>query len=107
VRSVREGLIPVGVAVETPGDPRGRMMVVGDSDFLRGALGLRASNRLLLTHILQWLQERNDQTPQVHERYAYSPLSVRQARYVFWVSMFPAMGFLAIGGIAWWRRRSG
>ena len=104
VRSAREGLIPVGVAVETPGDSPGRMMVIGDSDFLRGALGLRASNRMLLTHVLQWLHERNDRMPQVHERYAYAPLSVRQARYLFWVSMLPAMGFFAIGVIAWWRR---
>ena len=104
VRSAREGFIPVGVAVETPGDSPGRLMVIGDSDFLRGALGLRASNRVLLTHVLQWLHERNDRMPQVHERYAYAPLSVRQARYLFWVSMLPAMGFFAIGVIAWWRR---
>ena len=107
VRAGREGLLPVGVAVETGGDPHGRMMVVGDSDFLRGALGLRASNRLLVSHILQWLEDRTAQPSPVRERYAYAPLSVRQARFLFWTAMCPALGFLAMGGIAWRRRRSG
>jgi hypothetical protein len=104
-RSPTRGLIPVGVAVETSGEISGRLMVVGDADFLSGQLFLRESNRTLFARMLYWLSERRDRQPAVSHRYAYAPLSVGQARVLFWTAMTLPVAFLAGSGLAWWRRR--
>ncbi len=106
-RSPTQGLIPVGIAVETAGEQGGRLMVVGDADFLAGALFLRNSNRMLFTHMLYWLGERRGRESQARARYAYAPLTVGQSRLLFWTAMAPPLAFLAAGGLAWWRRRRG
>jgi hypothetical protein len=100
-------LIPVGAAVETPDAPTGRLMVVGDADFLSGQLFLRESNRTVFARMLRWLSERRDREPPVGGRYAYAPLGVGQARLLFWTAMLPPLAFLAGGGLAWWRRKMG
>ena len=105
-QSQARGLIPVGVAGETIGDSPGRMMVVGDADFLQGALFQRESNRRLFIRMLSWLGERTDRYPFTQERYAYAPLSLRQSRVLLLVALFPALGFLLAGAVAWWWRRS-
>jgi ABC-2 type transport system permease protein len=105
-QSQARGLIPVGIAGETIGDSPGRMMIVGDADFLRGALFQRESNRLLFIRMLSWLGERTDRQPFTQERYAYAPLSLRQSRVLLLVALFPALGFLLAGAVAWWWRRS-
>src|SRR5262249_39110697 len=51
-RSSTQGLIPVGIAVETAGEQTGRLMVVGDADFLEGALFRREGNRIAFAHML-------------------------------------------------------
>ncbi len=106
-RSPTQGLIPVGIAVETAGEHGGRLMVVGDADFLAGALFLRDSNRTLFTHMLHWLGERRGRESQARARYAYAPLTVGQSRLLFWTVMAPPLAFLAAGGFAWWQRRRG
>ena len=100
------GLVPVGAAVETAGE-RGRLMVVGDADFLEGALFQRAGNRALLTTMLGWLSEDGDRPPPAGEHYAYAPLTISQVHMLFWTAMTPPLGFLVGGGLAWWRRRRG
>jgi ABC-2 type transport system permease protein len=104
-RSPTQGLIPVGAAVETPGEQGGRLMVVGDADFLSGALFLRESNRLIFIDMLRWLEEQRKVEPSPRERYAYVPLSVAQTHVLFWMALIPSLGFLACGGVAWWRRK--
>jgi hypothetical protein len=101
------GLIPVGAAVETAGEGSnlGRLMVVGDADFLEGVLFRRAGNRALFTTMLGWLSERSERQPSASERYAYAPLTRGQVRVLFWTAMTPPLGFLVGGGLAWWRRR--
>jgi hypothetical protein len=106
-RSPTQGLIPVGVAVKTAGGQEGRLMVVGDADFLEGALFLRDSNRAMFTHMLSWLEEQNDRELPLGTRYAYAPLTVGQSRLLFSAAMIPPLAFLASGGVAWWRRRRG
>jgi hypothetical protein len=106
-RSPTQGLIPVGIAVETAGEHGGRLMVVGDADFLAGALFLRDSNRMLFTRMLHWLGERRGRESQARARYAYAPLTVGQSRLLFWTVMAPPLAFLAAGGFAWWQRRRG
>ena len=103
------GLIPVGAAVETAGEGNdlGRLMVVGDADFLEGALFQRAGNRALFTTMLAWLNDRSERQPSTSERYAYAPLTRGQVRILFWTTMTPPLGFLVGGGIAWWRRKKG
>ncbi|MBI3799731.1 MAG: ABC transporter permease subunit [Deltaproteobacteria bacterium] len=106
-RSATQGLIPVGTAVETAGEHGGRLMVVGDADFLEGALFRREGNRLAFAHMLHWVAE-----PRAHElptatRYAYAPLTVRQSWLLFSTAMIPSLAFLAAGGVAWWQRRRG
>jgi hypothetical protein len=83
------------------------MIVVGDADFLTGALFLRESSRTLFTHMLRWLSARSDQPSQPRGRYSYVPLTVRQSYVLFWTAMLPPLAFLASGGLAWWRRRRG
>jgi hypothetical protein len=104
-RSATRGLIPVGVAEETGGDQAGRIMIVGDSDFLSGALFRRESNRVLFARMLSWLGDRNPERYPTHERYAYTPLSLRQTRWLLWTVLLPSLGFLLAGMITWWRRR--
>ena len=93
--------------METSGEQGslGRLMVVGDADFLEGALFQRAGNRALFTTMLGWLSERSDRHPPTSERYAYAPLTRGQVRVLFWTVMMPPLGFLVGGGLAWWRRR--
>jgi hypothetical protein len=102
------GLIPVGAAIETAGEGSkpGRLMVVGDADFLDGALFQRAGNHALFITMLGWLSERNDRHQAAGERYAYAPLTRSQVRVLFWTAMGPPLAFLIGGAIAWWRRRS-
>jgi hypothetical protein len=104
-RSSTRGIVPVGVAVETTSDSPARIMVVGDTDFLHGALFERESNRQLFARMLGWLATRTDRYPSPQERYAYAPLSVRQSRVLFWIALLPAFAFLLAGPFAWWRRR--
>lgn len=101
------GLIPVGAAMETAGEGSkpGRLMVVGDADFLEGSLFQRAGNRALFTTMLSWLGERSDRHPPASERYAYAPLTRGQVWVLFWAAMAPPLGFLIGGGLAWWRRK--
>jgi ABC-2 type transport system permease protein len=103
------GLIPVGAAVETAGEGNGlgRLMVVGDADFLEGALFRRAGNRALFTTMLVWLSDYSERQPSTIERYAYAPLTRGQVRMLFWTAMTPPLSFLLSGGFAWWRRRRG
>ena len=82
-------------------------MVVGDADFLEGALFQRASNRALFTTMLGWLSEDGDRHPPPGEHYAYAPLTISQVHMLFWTAMTPPLGFLVGGGLAWWRRRRG
>jgi ABC-2 type transport system permease protein len=104
-RSPTRGLVPVGVAMK--GAHAGRVMVVGDTDFLRGRLFLRASSRVLFTRMLHWLTTSDPALAVAGERYAYAPLSTAQARFLFSVAMTPPFMFLLAGGIAWQRRRRG
>lgn len=104
-RSQTRGLVPVGVAAETRGDHAGRVMVIGDADFLSGGLFQRESNRALFARMLSWLGDRSDRVPPSDERYAYAPLSVRQSRWLLWASLLPPVGFFVAGVVAWWRRR--
>lgn len=106
-RSPTRGLVPVGVAVEVNGARRGRLVVIGDADFLDSTLFRRESNRALLVRAFDWLEERETQQSPGGERYAYAPLSVRQARLLFWAILLPPLGFLLAGGMAWWRRKRG
>jgi len=106
-RSSIRGTVPVGVAAETTGDSPGRIMVVGDADFLRDALFQRESNRQLLVRMLGWLEERTNPHPLAPGRYTYAPLSLRQSRLLFWVALVPAFMFLLAGTLAWWRRKIG
>jgi ABC-2 type transport system permease protein len=104
-RSSTRGVVPVGVAAETTSALPGRIMVVGDADFLHGALFERKSNRQLFARMLGWLATRTDRHPPTQERYAYAPLSVRQSRMLLWIALSPAFVFLLAGILAWWRRR--
>jgi hypothetical protein len=97
-RSSPQGLVPVGVAVETAGESGGRLMVVGDADFLQGVLFRREGNRVLLARMLHWLEERRDRDLPAGARYAYAPLTVGQSRRLFWTAVTPPLAFLA-GGI--------
>jgi ABC-2 type transport system permease protein len=106
-RSPTQGLIPVGTAVETSGEGGGRLMVVGDADFLSGSLFLRESNRAIFVEMLRWLEERHTVPSLPRERYAYAPLNVGQTRWLFWTALFPPLAFLACGGVAWWLRKRG
>jgi len=101
------GLIPVGAVVETAGEGSkpGRLMVVGDADFLEISLFQRVGNRVLFTTMLDWLSERSDRHPPAGERYAYAPLTRGQVRVLFWTAVTPPLGFLVGGGLAWWRRK--
>jgi ABC-2 type transport system permease protein len=103
------GLIPVGVAAETTGEENGhgRLMVVGDADFLEGALFQRAGNRVLFSTMLAWLSDHRERQPATSERYAYAPLTRGQVQLLFWVTMTPPLSFLVGGGFAWWRRKKG
>jgi hypothetical protein len=106
-RSSAQGLVPVGVAVETAGESGGRLMVVGDADFLQGVLFRREGNRVLLARMLHWLEERRGRDLPAGARYAYAPLTVGQSRLLFWTAMAPPLAFLAGGGLVWWQRRRG
>jgi ABC-2 type transport system permease protein len=106
-RSPAQGLIPVGTAVETVGEQAGRLMVVGDADFLEGALFRREGNRNEFARMLHWLEERRHQELPTATRYAYAPLTVGQSRLLFATAMLPPLLFLAGGGVAWWQRKRG
>jgi hypothetical protein len=106
-RSSAQGLVPVGTAVETAGEQGGRLMVVGDADFLEGTLFRREGNRVVFTHLLHWLEGRRDRDPPAGTRYAYAPLTVRQSWLLFWAAMIPPLAFLAGSGLVWWRRTRG
>jgi ABC-2 type transport system permease protein len=106
-RSPTHGTIPVGVAQESRGPQTGRLMVVGDADFLTGRLFLRASNRVLFAQMLQWLNAPGGGSVTQGERYAYAPLSIKQTRWLFGIVMTPPLLFLIAGGFARQRRRKG
>ena len=106
-RSSTQGSIPVGIAVETEGEYGGRLMVVGDADFLEGALFRREGNRIEFAHMLHWIEEPRARELPPATRYAYVPLTVRQSWLLFSTAMIPSFAFLAGGGVAWWQRRRG
>jgi ABC-2 type transport system permease protein len=106
-RSPTQGLIPVGTAIETVGEPAGRLMVVGDADFLEGALFRREGNRSEFARMLHWLEEHRAQELATATRYAYAPLTVKQSWLLFSTAMIPSLAFLASGWVAWWQRRRG
>jgi hypothetical protein len=106
-RSSAQELIPVGTAVDTAGEHGGRLMVVGDTDFLQGTLFRREGNRVVFVRMLHWLEERRDRDLPAGTRYAYAPLTVGQSRLLFCTAMTPPLAFLVGSGLVWWQRRRG
>jgi ABC-2 type transport system permease protein len=106
-RSSTQGLIPVGTAVEIAGEQAGRLMVIGDADFLEGALFRREGNRIEFARMLHWLEGHHARELPPATRYTYVPLTVRQSWLLFSTAMIPSLVFLAGGGVAWWQRRRG
>ncbi|MBI3801232.1 MAG: hypothetical protein HY268_30205 [Deltaproteobacteria bacterium] len=82
-------------------------MVVGDADFLEGALFRREGNRLAFAHMLHWVAEPRARELPTATRYTYAPLTVRQSWLLFSTAMLPSLAFLVAGGVAWWQRRRG
>jgi len=98
----------LAVAAERPGDPRMRMVVVGDRDFALNALfGTLGSGDLFLGAI-QWLIQREDLVSIRPRLRTSRPVSVSRqqgrALLVLLVGLVP-LAVLGVGTLVWWRRR--
>jgi hypothetical protein len=97
------GLIPVGVALDAaPG--RGRLMVVGDSDFLADKLFRRPSNQALFVTMLSWLVDHKSLQLPRDTAYAFAPLTQVQAHLLLSAALAPMLVFVFAGAAVWWRR---
>lgn len=109
------GPVPVGVAVERPGETGrpGRVVVFGDSDFASNAFLGYLGNRDLLLNSVNWLagdeaqigSRPPDKVPGVEQFF----VTEAQGRTAFWLGTVaqPALLLLLGGWVVAWRRRYG
>ncbi len=102
------GPIAIGVALEKQGG--GRMVVMGDSDFLTNAYISLSGNRAFGQRILQWLAK-DDRTVVIAPRQPdFKPLYLDGFQRTVFLSVilagFPALFFLISAVGVFWRRRS-
>jgi len=96
------GPVPVAalVEVENPEQPSnsGRLVVIGDSDFVSNETILQLGNKDLILNAVNWLVKREELIGSRPERrvYGYQSLTASHARLLFWLTVviLPGLGFL-------------
>jgi len=104
-----DGPLDLAYAVEDK-DGKPKAIVVGNALFLNNQLIREQANENFALNTAAWLQENENLVtiaPRV-ETLQQAIITRGQANAVVWTSvvLYPAM-FLAVGGLVWWRRRTG
>jgi len=104
------GPVSVGVAVQPKkgASVKGRVVVLGDSEFITNTQLQNVGNRDLVYNVIQWLLKEEEFVSVAPKKGDSIELHLNQdeASRLFWISMvwIPFMG-LSFGGILWWRRK--
>ena len=105
--SLAGDLVLTGEAT-TSGDPRAKLVVFGDSDFVRNKFFFLSDNGDLLLNSVNWLAEDYELISIRPKLVPYRELvlNTRERDFIKWTSWFiPPSLMLIIGVVVWWRRR--
>jgi len=99
---VYPGPVPVAVLAQVKNEKEpgssGRLVVVGDSDFVSNGTISQLANKDLILNVVSWLVSREELigSRPGHSPYAYQSLTPGHARLLFWstVVIMPCLGFL-------------
>lgn len=113
----KTGPISIAAAVSFPADAtsgatdskaEGRLVVVGDSDFISNGAINSAGNRDLGLNVDNWLAQQEDLIA-IHPREAADrriTLTQDQSNWMFWTAIFIIPGLLFVNAFrVWWKRR--